>query len=827
MKLKGWLGFLVICLIFGAPMLRAADTESDHLDKKLEEDLKALHDEVKQTTNTSTSIQSSTLPTAPKETPKPSTPAEPQASAPAESVPQRPSFITEIEVRGNNIVGTNTVLGKIKSQKGTHLMQETVNEDIKRLYATGFFEDIKIEVKENPQGYALVVVVLEKPIIRKIVLEGFKSFKEDKLRKELKVSEGQVLDRKAVKQGVEAIRKLYANKGFRFVDVNSDVNIDRATNETTIIVRVNEGEKYKIRSIKFMGNKAFKAKQLNKLMKTKSKLRMFFRSGVFKSDDFDEDLERLQLFYQKEGYLDVKVAPDFKYDEKAQRIDITIQIEEGPKYLCGDIKIKGNRLFPESEIWQELEMLPGQTYSQYYLSQDLEKIRQYYYTRGYMDARIIPDTQLNKATQKVDVTYTIEEGDLYFVEKVVVRGNTKTRDIVIRRELRIRPGEKFDGGKIDKSKQRLENLGFFEEVTYDTEPSPSATNRKDLIFRVKEKRTGELSFGGGVSSVDNLVGFAEISQKNFDWLNWPRFTGGGQSLSIRGRIGTINQSYNVSFYNPYIFNKPLAYGLDLFNFRENSKSVDFDENRLGVTNTISKLFKDVFRLGTGYTLERVKLDHLSDDAPQAVRDFEGKNWLSRWKMFTNYDTRDNVFNPTKGFLGTFSGEMIGGFLGGDQDYYILDLSATKYWSLFKKQLLETKLRVATSSDFGDSDTVPVFDRFYAGGLGTVRGVNYRRVGPKENGNPVGGQTLKVINLDYNFPIPRLDAFRGVIFTDVGNVNSDSYKIFTFTGTVISVGPGIKVKTPFGPVALYYGFPLTNRDDKNRNGRFEFSLSRGF
>lgn len=854
MKHRSWLSLLmVLCMIGSAPIILRAADDSDHLDKKLEEDLRALHEEVKQATDTFTSTDTSTssvanteatplaaIPVlAPKSQPVDNQPkangASAQANAdspiPAEmvppSAPQHPTLITDVEVRGNSIVGTNTILSKIKSQKGTNLLQETVNEDIKRLYAAGFFEDIKIEVKENVQGYGIVVVVLEKPIIRKISIEGFKSFKEDKLRKELNVSEGQVLDRKAVKQGVEAIRKLYANKGFRFVDVTSDVNIDRATNDTAIVVHISEGEKYKIKSLELQGTKAFKVKQLKKLMKTKSKQSWLLRSGVFKGNDFDEDLERLQLFYQKEGYLDVKVAPDFKYDDKGQRIDITINVEEGSKYVCGDIKIKGNRLFPESEIWQELEMLPGQTYSQYYLSQDLEKIRQYYFTRGYMDARIVPDTQLNKETRKVDVSYTLDEGDLYFVEKVVVRGNTKTRDIVIRRELRIRPGDKFDGQKLEKSKQRLENLGYFEEITYDTEPSPSGTNRKDLIFRVKEKRTGELSFGGGVSSVDNLVGFAEISQKNFDWLNWPRFTGGGQSLSVRGRIGTINQSYNVSFYNPYIFNKPLAYGLDFFNYRENSKSVDFDENRLGATNTISKLFKDVFRLGTGYTLERVKLDHISDDASQAVRDFSGKNWLSRWKIFSNYDTRDNIFNPNKGFLASLSGELIGSFLGGDQDYYILDLAGTKYWPLFKKHLLETKLHVATSSEFGDSNSVPVFDRFYAGGLGTVRGYNYRRVGPKESGNPVGGQTMKVINLDYNFPIPRLDAFRGVVFVDLGNVNADAYKFFTYTGTVISAGPGIKIKTPFGPVALYYGVPFTNRDSKNRNGRFEFSLSRGF
>ncbi len=833
--------FFLLLLILASP-LRAEGTKED-LDKQLEADIQALKSDSTpapapatepaptEESIASTAAQTPAVVTETKPLSNAPASAAPTAAtslpAPAASEPAKPAaHVTGIEVRGNYIVSTNTILSKLRSQKGEPLVQETVNEDIKRLYATGYFEDIKIEVNEKSEGYELVVVVIEKPVVKKIVIEGAKSFKEEKLRKELKVLEGQVLDRKAVKSGVEAVKKLYSNKGFKNVDIESEVNVDRVTNETTIIIRVNEGEKYKIRSIDFEGVKAFKVKQLKKLMKTKPK-GWLFRSGVLKNADFDEDLERIQLFYQKEGYLDVKVAPDFSYDATKQAIHIKITVEEGERYVCGEIKIAGTKVFPESEIWQELEMLPGQTFSQYYLSQDIEKVRDYYQNRGYMDARIVPDTHLNDATKKMDVTYTIDEGDLYFVEKVMVRGNTKTKDLVVRRELRIRPGDKFDGEKIKKSKQRLENLGFFEEVTYDTEPAPSAQNRKDLVFRVKEKRTGELSFGGGVSSIDNLVGFAEVAQRNFDLFNWPRFTGGGQNLSLKARVGMENSSYSMNFSEPYLFNKPVGYSLDLYRTHEDAYQVDFAENRLGMSNTLSRLFRDVLRVGTGYTIENVTVKDISDDAGPSVQDFAGDNLLSRLKAFTSYDTRDNVFNPTKGFLGSLSSELIGSFLGGDQDYYILQGSATKYWSFFNKHIVETRLRLGTAKEFGDSPSVPIFDRFYAGGLGTVRGYNYRRVGPKEAGNPVGGQTMEVINLDYTIPIPKLDSFRFVIFTDLGNITPDAYDFFEWGDTVISAGPGVKIKTPLGPVALYYGFPLINKDDKNRNGRFEFSLSRGF
>ncbi|MFH0984955.1 MAG: outer membrane protein assembly factor BamA [Candidatus Omnitrophota bacterium] len=732
--------------------------------------------------------------------------------------------VVAVEVRGNRIVSTNTILSKIQTKQGLALKQQTVNEDIKRLYATGFFEDVKLEVEELPAGYKLIVEVDEKPIVKQITFDGAITFKEDKLRKTLGVIEGQILDRKAVKKGEEEIRKLYADKGFRFLDLQTSVNVDSSTKEAIITITIFEGKKFKISKISFEGQKAFKAKQLSKLMKTKEKL--FFLFGSFKEGDFEKDLEKISFFYQKEGYLDVKVVPEFNYDKDRNTIQIVIKIEEGQHYVTGEVKFKGNTLFPESELWQQLEMLPGLTYSQYYVAQDIEKIRQFYASEGYIEARVVPDVKLNRDSGKVDVAYEIQEGDLYFVEKVQIRGNTKTRDKVIRRELRIRPGERFDGKKIDKSKERLENLNYFEEITYDTEPTESGSNRKDLIFRVKEKRTGELSFGGGVSSVDTFMGFAEISQRNFDMFNWPRFTGGGQSLSIRGQMGTVHQEYDVSFVEPYLFNKPISWGTNIFLNSQDNKNTLFGERRMGASTTVSRLFKDVLRVGSGYTLERVKLEDVADTAPVSVTEFEGPDWLSRLRAFTTFDNRDNVFNPSKGRVLNLSGELVGSFLGGDQEFYILRSGYTEYLTIRKKHQLEFQARLATSQAFGKSSTTPAYDRFFAGGLGTVRGYNYRRVGPQEDGEAVGGQTMAIVNLDYTFPLPYLDAFRGVLFVDAGNVSADSYNV-DFGDFAVSVGPGIKVKTPIGPLAFYYGLPVLNRDTKNRNGRFEFSLSRSF
>lgn len=796
--------FLVFALLFSS-VLRAEDAQEKPAAQKTE--------------------ASKPAPAAPAAEEKKSAPA---AAAPASEETQKekqPGIIKEVEVSGNQIVSTNTILSKIRSQKGGPLVQETINEDVKRLYASGFFQDIKMEVEETTGGYRLLVRVLEKPVVREIVIEGNTVVKEEKIRKEIKLIEGQILDRKLVKQGVEAIRKIYSDKGYGFVDIQSDVKLNPATKEATIVIHIIEGGKFKIKDVTFEGANSFKKRKLIKLMRTHRKT-FPFHSGVYKEEYFKKDIDNIRAFYQQEGYLDVKIDSDFDYDKEKKKIFIKIKVDEGKHYVCGDVNIKGNQLFPESEIWQELEMLPGMTYSQYYLAKDIEKIVSYYHRQGYMDARVVPDVKLNRDNGKVDLAYNLTEGDLYFVEKVIIRGNTKTKDMVIRREIAIRPGERFDGDKIDKSKTRLQDLDYFEDITYDTEPA-SASNRKDLVFRVKEKRTGELSFGGGVSSVDRFLGFAEISQKNFDLFNWPRFTGGGQTLALRARVGSITQNYELNFIEPYLFGKPISMDNTIYNTRRDNENTDFAESRLGAGTVFSKRFGEHFHYGTGYTLERVKLFDLSEDAPPTVIKFSGVNWLSRWKpIITSFDTRDSVINPTKGMLLSLTGELVGGFLGGDQTYYSVQTSATKYWTFFKKHQIEYKIRLATAQDFGQSDEVPVFDRYYAGGLGTVRGYGYRRVGPREAGDAIGGQTLAIQNIEYTFPVPKLDFFKGAVFLDAGHINPDAYKV-SFSDFAISTGPGVKIKTPIGPVALYYGYPISNRDDKNRNGRFEFSLSRSF
>lgn len=738
----------------------------------------------------------------------------------------KPSLkVLRIDVRGNQVVHTSTILSNMKTEVGVELNQRMINDDVKRLYATGFFQDIRMDVEEGAEGVHLIVVVDEKPIVRKVVIEGSKVLKEQELRKELGLIEGQVLDEFSVKQGLNKIKERYNSKGFHFVRLRYRVDTDRATKEATVFVTVDEGAKFRISEVRFEGAKSFPEKRLRKLLKTKPRNLWLFRFGTFKDQKFRDDLDRIAAFYQWNGFLDVKVSHDVEYDDAKGKIIVKIQIEEGRRYEAGEVQLDGVKVVPESEVWQLLKMLPGSVYSQQQLAAEVQAIRDFYFHFGHLGVEIYPDVNVRQDVAKVDVVYHIKEGDLFFVEKVKIRGNTKTKDIVIRRELRIQPGDKFDGKALANSKQRLDNLGFFEEVSYEPE-SGTVPNRKNIIFHVKEKRTGELSFGAGVSSIDQFIGFAEIAQRNFDLLNWPRLTGGGQKVSLRGRWGTITRNFEFSFEEPYLFNKPVSFGLDVYDQRQEKRNVDFREERLGIGTTFSKAFTDLYRAGVGYRLERVKLFDLESDAPSVVRLFEGKNWLSRLKLFFNRDTRDNVIFPTKGSIGGLSAELVGTILGGEEDYYILQGNYTKFWSFDEgKHVIEIKTRLGFSDEFG-SETVPVFDRFYAGGLGTVRGFNFRRVGPIEAGSAIGGTSMVLVNLEYTFSLPYLENFKGALFVDFGDVEEDNYSI-DFGEFRASIGPGIKVNTPIGPIALYYGLPILNRDTEDKNGRFEFSLSRGF
>jgi len=736
--------------------------------------------------------------------------------------------VIEIAVKNNRAISTETILSKIKTKVGDKLSQETLNDDLKRLYATQYFTDVSIDVEDKTGGVLITFVVEEKSVVDDIIFTGNTAFRAQKLKSMMKTKPNEMLNLSVLAQDIAEIKAAYVKKGYPLVDVKYGVDLDKENNKSKIMITVDEKTRVKVKSIAISGNKAIKTNDIRKVLATKPAW-WFINPGVFKEDVFEEDLEKVKALYDDIGYLDTEVTPDLKYSEGGQVLDIVLQINEGKQYLVGNVAVNGNLVLPEKDVLSKIKMKSKKPFSTRGLRDDVVALKQYYYTYGYMNVTIEVERNLNPATGYIDVSYNIDGKEIVYIGKIEIKGNTKTRDIVIRRELRVYPGERFNGEKIKRSKERIYNLGFFENVSFDAEPTDTP-NVQNVIVSVKETKTGEFSFGGGYSSIDMLVGFVEISQRNFDIMNFPTFTGGGQNLTIKAEIGMVRNNFNVGWTDPWIFGYPYAFGFDVYRASHN-RTGDlgwaYDEVRTGGDVRLGKEFNEYLRGNLIYRLEEVKIDNIIENASQDFKNEQGTNWISSLLLDLTMDTRDNVFTPSKGVVLNGSIEDAGGVFGGDKDFVRGTFSASYYHTFFEKLLLEVKGRAGIADPYGDSKELPIYERFYAGGANTIRGYKERRVGPRDSGSgdPIGGEAILVGNVELTFPVYE-KILKGAVFYDVGNVWRRSEQ-FMAGGYKSGAGVGVRVNTPLGPVRVDYGYPLVKNHDDDRTGEFYFSMSRGF
>ncbi|MBI4335207.1 MAG: outer membrane protein assembly factor BamA, partial [Candidatus Omnitrophica bacterium] len=401
--------------------------------------------------------------------------------------------IAVIKTKGNKAISSATILSKIKTKPGDEFSQEQLNADLKRLFTLGFFTDISIETEDYETGVAVTFVVVERPLIGEIVFAGNRAMRSEKLKKEIKSAEKEMLDETRLKQDIEQLKSIYKKRGFQLVEITYNITADKQQNTAKITISIDEKARLKIKKIELYGNKNIPSKQLRKAISTRPDT--LFTSGYLNEETLKTDLEKIKYLYETKGFLDARITHKTEYDGTGRWIILTVTIDEGKKYIVGDITITGNIIFPESEIRSALKMVSTQPFSQTGLRQDISNAQQFYYQKGYMLAQIDASTVLNPQTGKIDISYKVLENELIYIDKIEIKGNAKTKDVVIRRELRVYPGEKFDGDKLRRSKERLYNLGYFEEVAFDTEPG-SAPNKQDLVVSVKETKTGEFSFGG-------------------------------------------------------------------------------------------------------------------------------------------------------------------------------------------------------------------------------------------------------------------------------------------------------------------------------------------
>ena len=444
---------------------------------------------------------------------------------------EEPPRVLEVEIQGTRTIAKETCLAQMQTRPGLPYREQVVSEDIRRLYALGYFTDVRVETETRPEGVVVIVRVTEKPAVGSIQIEGNRFLGVERIRDLLGIKAGELYDPRRLKEGLEQIKAQYQRKGYSQVVIESSSSTDEMTNTVTIAVVVDEGPRMRIANILLEGNVAFSDRRLLKVMKTKR--RGWLASGVYNESVLDEDLERLRAFYRQRGYQDVAVSQETLTAPSGKSLYVHIRIVEGEQHVVGQIAVAGAVLFPEHELRRLLTLKPGAVYNADALQDDLRAIKQYYGDRGYINAQVTPETLLDAATRRVDVTVRIVEHEVAYVERVEVRGNLRTKDVVVRRELRVKPGDRFDGATIRRSIERLYNLGIFEEVSVDTEPT-ATPNRETLVVEVKEAKTGSVSFGGGISSIDRLVGLLAIEQRNADVANFPTFVGGGSGSAIPG-----------------------------------------------------------------------------------------------------------------------------------------------------------------------------------------------------------------------------------------------------------------------------------------------------
>jgi outer membrane protein insertion porin family len=731
----------------------------------------------------------------------------------------------EVEYTGPATISKERILAQMRTKVGQVYSNEIVQEDIKTLYKTGYIRNVRIFAQPQGDGVKVIVAVQTRAIVREIEITGAERIKPKRLRKEIKVQLNHAIDEQALEESREKIIEVYQGHGFNDVSVEFRVDpIDEKRGTARVVFTVNEGVRGAISQVRFEGNAHISARALRKQMKTRGRTLIYFmdKTGRFDEVQLEQDMDKIREYYQNKGFIDVAIKEVRKDRTSKGPMIITIVIVEGPQYHVHKLTISGYEHSTEAKIRAFLKMKEGSVYSPKQLRDDAKAVADAYGSGGYVDLVITPEgTPAGPAL--IDVHYTIEEGTRSFVNRINIEGNTRTKDKVIRREVLVAPGDVFNTVRVDITKKRLENLGYFAKV--ETYPEDTdIPGRKDLTILVQEKRTGSLSFGGGFSTVDKLVGFAELTQGNFDLFNWPSFTGGGQKFRLRLQYGTERKDFILAITEPYFLDRRLALTGSAFYTEANYLSSDYNQRNYGFTFDVRKPI-NAYMYGTlGYTLQDVDIFDVNPASSEFLQSQAGSTVESKLFGSIVYDSRDNPLLSRRGRRITFSPAITGGFLGGDIQVYGLGLEGSQYFPLPLDTILLINGEIATVSQWGNGNDVPIYERLFLGGSNNLRGFPFREVGPKdENGEPTGGKSMARATIEWTFPI--IEKARGAVFYDMGFVNSEPWS-FGFNNMASDIGIGLRLDLPIGPLRLDYGYPVM-RDGYNGGGHFNFNVGYQF
>ncbi|HTT56317.1 MAG TPA: outer membrane protein assembly factor BamA [Opitutaceae bacterium] len=756
-----------------------------------------------------------------------------QEEAPAEQAGP-PKKVASVAIKFIGIANVNEqiVRANIQVRAGSDFDETLIDRDIRSLYRTGLFEFIEVKREELPNNQVnLVYEVTPKYRVLVVKFEGNKKVKTSRLEKETTIRPNTALDERVVKNDAEKLHEYYQKEGFNQVQITYDIDRDRSTGFGTVIFKIREGEKVRIGDIRFTGNAHVKAKRLRKEMETRRwwMFSWLTGSGKFKDDQFEDDIGKLTDYYRDQGYLDVDIPLDrIKYDyPKPTRMMITIHIDEGRQYRIGDISITGSKLFTDTMLKLLLRQRSGMIFRPSKLDKDVETLEDFYGRAGYLDTQVHLVRKPNVTTGNIDIEYQVVESDKFFVESVKIEGNTKTKNIVIIRELVLSPGDVFDTVRMKASKLRLENTRFFDEVNLKDE-STNIPGRRDLKVSVKEARTGNLSFGAGYSSLERATFFAEVSQSNFDLFNRRSFfQGAGEKFRIRFQIGSLSNEVLLSFEQPWLFQKELTLGFSIYRTTSDINSSYYTEMRIGAQVYLRKHLFEYIEGELSYTDEEIAITDVDPNAAPIIQELAGRTRTSKIGLTLLRDVRDKIVNTTKGNRVQLITEIAGGPLGGTNDYYRLEVRGSEFLPVFQTQTQVLGLigRAGVVQDYGRSTSVPFYDRYFLGGPDDLRGFEFQDVGPKDDlGEAIGGKTYSMFTAEYSLDVVK--PVRFAIFYDAGFVNGPAYD-FNPSGYNDDFGVGLRLFVAGAPLSLDFGIPLTTDKVNKKGNQFNFSFGTRF
>ncbi len=742
--------------------------------------------------------------------------------------------ISQVEIRyvGPKTVDEERLRNLMVSKAGSAYRAENLDNDIKSLYESGLVDDVRFLADPAGNNVKLIAEVTTRPALAGVGFAGNTIFSDQKLAKESKLKAGGALSDAQILEARQNIEKYYQGYGYPDVSVTHRIQSTAQGGLSDLIFLIDEGSKNEIRKIRFEGNSAFTDLELRKEMKTKEKswLSWLTKSGRFESEKLDEDMDAILDYYRSRGYLRASSSGMRRDPVGDGRVDLVIPISEGEKYTVEGIGFGRMTVFKPEDFNPNLTLNTNDPYSSKKMRDDITMMRGFYGSRGYADALITPDIR-DAGPNRVTIIYRVTEGARFRVGRVNIEGNTKTQDKVIRREIPLKPGDMFNSVELDTTKSRLDNLQYFSDV--QVVGSPAGGGYRDVNVLVEEKATGSIGVGLGFSSVDSVVGFLNLEQSNFDLFNPWNFTGGGQRFAMSLRLGSQRSEFSMSLTEPWFMDQQLSLGGELF-YKQSTYFSDFyEQTNFGAAVTLRKPFGDKGAVRAEYRLENVTIDSEIDstdyanngDKSQLAQDRIGGDFLrSALTAGYVYDSRDSAVLARSGHKIDVGLTLAGTALGGDVDTITFSFQGQKFWNLKWDTILSVSGELASVDSTGDD--IPIFERMFLGGARTLRGFEFRDIGPRDTGyteEVFGGNSLGYVSVEYTVPI--IETVRAAVFYDAGFVNEASWDLVP-SDLYSNVGFGIRLKLPISPLplALDYAVPVSSPDkEADKGGQFNFSL----